>query len=176
MDVDEESKSLEEACTQFRNKTWYIFRHAHLSEAAYREILQAMKTKDKIPNFILFQRKHDAFILHSCQRPSAIKCKCLFYNQLRPPVVRVGKQNMSMLTAVTNIDLFREMLQALCESKNHDLPYECSIKIVRVNGVAHSIAQCTKCCRKFEGQKFGQTERELRVKGQSSYCTKIAKN
>lgn len=86
MDLDDESKSLEKACAQFRNKTWYIFRHAYLSEAAYREILQAMKTKDKIQNFILFQRKHDAFILHSSQRPSAIKCKCLFYNQLRPPV------------------------------------------------------------------------------------------
>lgn len=110
--------ALMERIQKIKNKSWFMFEHENLSKKEFMEIVAAMK-EDKIENFMIFQsRPRTAIILHGCPGLGIQKCKCKSYSKLCPPMHRKGKQNMNILTAYNNRELFREIFQVFIEMRN----------------------------------------------------------
>lgn len=137
IDSEERGVALAKEALGLPLKTWYVFKHVNMNPDGWKELFDVLTKKDKLLNFIAFQQKKDAIILHSCQRPSAIKCRCLFYSRKCPPVERLGKVNMSMLTAANITDLFANIFQALLEATTFNENYHYSTKVIMLNGHRH---------------------------------------
>lgn len=105
--------------SNLNNTTWFVFRHENLNKISFQALMAAIK-KDKVSNYILFQKNHDAIVAHRCLTAAngSIKCKCKHYKPLQPPMKRQGKQNLNMLTATSTIELMREIFQICLEQ--HD--------------------------------------------------------
>lgn len=118
-------------------RTWYVFVHENLSMPEAKTLLEAVR-KDGIKNYILFQRKNDAIIIHCCPILSHIKCRCHNYKELCPPMERRGRLNLNQLQSTNNIELFREMIQCLINTYDSKSPFTMEIKKNFIMGVNYS--------------------------------------
>lgn len=88
---------------------------------------------------MLFQIKRTAIIIHCCHNLAKIKCKCSTYSALCPPVKRLGRQNMTMLTCSTPPEFFREVFQCILAAERPNESYECGLKIMMINKKKYSL-------------------------------------
>lgn len=135
--IENHGKALAEEALKLPLKTWYVYKHANLNPDGWKDLFEVITKKDKLKNFIAFQKEKDAVILHCCERPSSIKCRCLYYSQECSPVERLGKVNMNMLTAANITDLFANIFQALLEATTFNENYHCSTKVLILNGQSY---------------------------------------
>lgn len=128
-------------------KTWYVYEHKNLKTLVdINNVIGAMK-QDGLKSPIIFQQNTTAFILHQCELPSAIKCRCRHYNKLVPSVTRLYKQNLNMLTGASGVFMIREILQVLLEFHFKPKPYQYGINLAKFNGIRYTVQNVMKVTR-----------------------------